>query len=26
MTTVVICRDKDGSYRGFYCMGHAGYA
>ncbi len=26
MTTVVICRDKEGSYRGFYCMGHAGYA
>ena len=26
MTTVVICRDKKGSYRGFYCMGHAGYA
>ena len=26
MTTVVICKEKDGSYRGFYCMGHAGYA
>ena len=26
MTTVVICKDKEGAYRGFYCMGHAGYA
>ena len=26
MTTVVICRDRAGSYRGFTCMGHAGYA
>ena len=26
MTTVVICRDKKGFYRGFYCAGHAGYA
>lgn len=26
MTTVVIRKDKTGSYRGFYCMGHAGYA
>lgn len=26
MTTVVIRKDKKGSYRGFYCMGHAGYA
>jgi len=26
MTTVVICKDQTGSYRGFYCMGHAEYA
>ncbi|MCM1189024.1 MAG: ribosomal-processing cysteine protease Prp [bacterium] len=26
MTTVVICKDRAGAYRGFYCMGHAGYA
>lgn len=26
MTTVVICKDPEGSYKGFYCMGHAGYA
>ncbi len=26
MTTVVICKDCRGSYRGFYCMGHAEYA
>ena len=26
MTTVVIRKDQQGSYRGFYCMGHAGYA
>lgn len=26
MTTVVICKDRKGSYRGFYCMGHVGYA
>ncbi|MCI9143166.1 MAG: ribosomal-processing cysteine protease Prp [Lachnospiraceae bacterium] len=26
MTTVVIRRDRKGSYRGFYCMGHAEYA
>ena len=26
MTTVVICKDQKGSYRGFYCMGHAEYA
>ena len=26
MTTVVICRDRKGSYKGFTCMGHAGYA
>lgn len=26
MTTVVICKDQNGSYRGFYCMGHAEYA
>ena len=26
MTTVVICKDRTGSYTGFYCMGHAGYA
>ena len=25
MTTVVICKDHN-SYKGFYCMGHAGYA
>ncbi len=26
MTTVVICKNKDGSYQGFSCMGHAEYA
>ncbi len=26
MTTVVIQKDHNGSYRGFYCMGHAEYA
>ena len=26
MTTVVICKDQSGSYRSFYCMGHAEYA
>ena len=26
MTTVVIRKDQNGSYRGFHCMGHAGYA
>lgn len=26
MTTIVIQKDKNGSYRGFTCMGHAGYA
>ena len=26
MTTVVICKSKDCSYQGFYCMGHAEYA
>ncbi len=26
MTTVVVCKDRTGSYRGFTCMGHAGYA
>ena len=26
MTTVVICKDKDGLYKGFYCMGHALFA
>ena len=26
MTTVTILKNKDGSYRGFICMGHAGYA
>lgn len=26
MTTVVICKDEKGAYRGFYCMGHAEYA
>ena len=26
MTTVVIYRDKKGSYKGFCCMGHAEYA
>ena len=26
MTTVTILKDKGGSYRGFICMGHAGYA
>ena len=26
MTTVVIRKDHDGSYKGFYCKGHAEYA
>lgn len=26
MTTVVIRKDREGSYRGFTCMGHAEYA
>lgn len=26
MITVVICKDQNGSYRGFYCIGHADYA
>ncbi|MCR4597946.1 MAG: ribosomal-processing cysteine protease Prp [Acetatifactor sp.] len=26
MTTIVIRKTKDGSYQGFTCMGHAGYA
>ena len=26
MTTVVICRDRNGFYKGFTCIGHAGYA
>ncbi len=26
MTTVVICKDQAGFYRGFTCMGHAEYA
>ena len=26
MTTVVILKDHKGSYKGFYCMGHAEYA
>ncbi len=26
MTTVVVRKDKEGSYKGFYCMGHAEYA
>ena len=26
MITVVICKDQSGSYRNFYCMGHAEYA
>ena len=26
MTTVVILKDRGGSCRGFYCMGHAEYA
>lgn len=26
MTTVTVRKDKNGSYRGFYCMGHAEYA
>lgn len=26
MTTVVISKDRTGSYRGFTCMGHAEYA
>ena len=26
MTTVVVCKDQAGSYRGFTCMGHAEYA
>ncbi len=26
MTTIVIRKDSQNNYRGFYCMGHAGYA
>lgn len=26
MTTVTICKDHAGAYKGFYCMGHAEYA
>jgi len=26
MTTIVISRSQDGSYKGFCCRGHAGYA
>ena len=26
MTTIIIRKDHGGIYRGFYCMGHAGYA
>ena len=26
MTTIVIQKSKNGSYRGFTCMGHAGFA
>ncbi|MBE5868099.1 MAG: ribosomal-processing cysteine protease Prp [Lachnospiraceae bacterium] len=26
MTTVVVYKNRTGSYRGFTCMGHAGYA
>lgn len=26
MTTIVICKSRNRSYRGFYCMGHAEYA
>lgn len=26
MTTITVRKDKNGSYRGFYCMGHAEYA
>ena len=26
MTTITILKDKEKSYRGFHCMGHAGYA
>lgn len=26
MTTIIIRKDHEGIYRGFYCMGHAGYA
>lgn len=26
MTTITIIKDKTGSYKGFYCMGHADYA
>ncbi len=26
MTTVIIHKSEDGQYRGFVCMGHAGYA
>ena len=26
MTTIVIQKTKDGSYQGFTCMGHAGFA
>ncbi len=26
MTTIVVLKDDSGSYKGFYCMGHAEYA
>ena len=26
MTTIIIRKDHTGTYKGFYCMGHAGYA
>ncbi len=26
MTTITVRKDKNGSYRGFYCRGHAEYA
>ena len=26
MTTIIIRKDHAGAYKGFYCMGHAGYA
>ena len=26
MTTIIIRKNHEGIYRGFYCMGHAGYA
>lgn len=26
MTSIVICKDSNKAYRGFICMGHAGYA